>query len=516
MTVRRFVAALIVISAMLVGPGWLQPANAATGDSAAGSGTGDQFGFCVTGSFDFSAHDSGAGNEATGSFAVTCESPSYTFSGSITCLQVFASDSNVGPVHLALMGGNVEATGGDFEPVAVGGAVTLTAIDDLGTGFSDTFGWKGSSTTCANAGGTTSQKVTSGNVVAQFPDADADEVRDSVDNCVDAANPNQRDSDGDRMGDACDPTPNGDTDADGVDDLADNCWTVANPGQKDADSDGIGDLCDGDTDNDGVTNATDNCPTFANANQSDKDGDGRGDPCDPTPTGDSDDDGVDNAQDNCPNVANPDQLDTDVDRVGDACDNTPNGDTDGDDVDNLSDNCPAVANPLQTDSDGDGVGNECDATPIGDSDADGVADVADNCISVANQSQADIDGDRTGDACDASWFSFAGFRSPVDGGGVVNVAKAGSAIPVKFSLGGYRGMSIFESGYPRLHRVACSGSSTDVVEETTSAAASNLSYDAGADSYSYTLKTTKALAGTCQTLELASHAPQPIARFQFR
>ena len=71
-----------------------------------------------------------------------------------------------------------------------------------------------------------------------------------------------------------------DTDTDGVDDARDNCPTVANGDQKDTDNDGIGDACDKDIDNDGVLNAQDNCPTIANRDQADDDGDGIGDACD--------------------------------------------------------------------------------------------------------------------------------------------------------------------------------------------------------------------------------------------
>jgi hypothetical protein len=54
----------------------------------------------------------------------------------------------------------------------------------------------------------------------------------------------QENADGDSLGDACDPTPNGDDDSDGVDNLADNCPSVANPGQENADGDSFGDACE--------------------------------------------------------------------------------------------------------------------------------------------------------------------------------------------------------------------------------------------------------------------------------
>ena len=46
-----------------------------------------------------------------------------------------------------------------------------------------------------------------------------------------------------------------DTDGDGVLDLDDNCVVVANPAQRDTDGDGLGNFCDADLNNDGIVNA---------------------------------------------------------------------------------------------------------------------------------------------------------------------------------------------------------------------------------------------------------------------
>jgi hypothetical protein len=73
-------------------------------------------------------------------------------------------------------------------------------------------------------------------------DADEDGVLDSVDNCAEASNPGQADSDGDGIGDACQEEP--DSDGDEVSDEVDNCPEDANKEQTDSDENGVGDACE--------------------------------------------------------------------------------------------------------------------------------------------------------------------------------------------------------------------------------------------------------------------------------
>jgi hypothetical protein len=100
-------------------------------------------------------------------------------------------------------------------------------------------------------------------------------------------------------------------------------------------------------------------------------------------------------------------------------------------------------------------------------------------------------------------YDFDGFFRPVDMGNVVNSVKAGSAVPIKFSLNGDQGLDILAAGSPTLTFTACAtGTTVDVVEETVTAGGSSLSYDAAADQYVYVWKTLKTWAGKCGTFGL--------------
>jgi hypothetical protein len=114
-------------------------------------------------------------------------------------------------------------------------------------------------------------------------------------------------------------------------------------------------------------------------------------------------------------------------------------------------------------------------------------------------------------------FNFLGFFQPVDMG-KMNIAQAGSAIPVKFSLGGNQGLGIFWTGYPLARVIACDTSTpTDVIEETVTAGGSSLTYDSSAGQYIYVWKTDKAWANSCRQLEVKFIDGQLItAMFQFK
>jgi hypothetical protein len=96
-------------------------------------------------------------------------------------------------------------------------------------------------------------------------------------------------------------------------------------------------------------------------------------------------------------------------------------------------------------------------------------------------------------------YSFSGFFSPVGNPPVLNTAKAGSSVPVKFSLMGRQGLDFFASGYPTSFEIKCdTGATATTVEETVTAGGSVLSYDQVLDQYTYVWKTDKKWANTCR------------------
>ena len=107
--------------------------------------------------------------------------------------------------------------------------------------------------------------------------------------------------------------------------------------------------------------------------------------------------------------------------------------------------------------------------------------------------------------CCPSWqplfYNFSGFFPPVDNPPTLNIVKAGSGVPVKFSLSGDQGLNILAAGYPKSMKIDCMTSdSQDAIEETVTAGGSSLTYDPITDQYIYVWKTEKGWAGPCRQL----------------
>ena len=98
-------------------------------------------------------------------------------------------------------------------------------------------------------------------------------------------------------------------------------------------------------------------------------------------------------------------------------------------------------------------------------------------------------------------YDFEGFFKPVDNPDVAtNSVRAGSAVPVKFSLGGDMGLEVFEANYPKSQQVPNPEVTVDGIEQTVTAGSSSLSYDPTTDQYTYVWKTDRAWAGQYRQL----------------
>ena len=114
-------------------------------------------------------------------------------------------------------------------------------------------------------------------------------------------------------------------------------------------------------------------------------------------------------------------------------------------------------------------------------------------------------------------YEFVGFLPPIHNLPELNSVNAGRAIPVKFRLGGNKGLDIFAPGYPQLAPLNCGATTTVDVLETATAGESELSYDPGADQYSYVWKTEKAWEGSCRQLVVKlNDGSVHVANFTFR
>lgn len=112
-------------------------------------------------------------------------------------------------------------------------------------------------------------------------------------------------------------------------------------------------------------------------------------------------------------------------------------------------------------------------------------------------------------------YPFTGFAQPVNNLPTVNTVKAGSAVPMKFSLGSASSLGVLAAGYPKITPVACSATGpTDEIETTLPMTNnSGLTYSAGM--YTYVWKT-PSTAGCYQVNVRLKDNTDHVALFKLR
>lgn len=114
------------------------------------------------------------------------------------------------------------------------------------------------------------------------------------------------------------------------------------------------------------------------------------------------------------------------------------------------------------------------------------------------------------------YFSWDGFFQPIDNPPTLNQVRAGSAIPIKFSLNGNMGLNIFKEGYPKSVTTICDQASyVDALEMTFTAGGSSLNYDPITNQYNYVWKTEKSWTGCRQLIVKLNDGTTHYANFKF-
>jgi Thrombospondin type 3 repeat len=244
--IGRTSAALAAASALLVGAGglaaWAGELVTAEVESTVNDVSVEQ-----GGSTNFTIRLSATGKNACGATSTATVKTSYAFDAAGTLST--STPSSAFAFSSPGSGTNCDVTW-TSAPIAYGAVASVSADASTPVGsYSVILSEAAGTTATTNSNGTQGKledkTATVITVHVTAADSDDDGVPDSTDNCPNAANADQTDSDGDGIGDVCDTTdPDPDTDGDGVLDANDNCPTVVNADQEDADNDGLGDACD--------------------------------------------------------------------------------------------------------------------------------------------------------------------------------------------------------------------------------------------------------------------------------
>ena len=113
-------------------------------------------------------------------------------------------------------------------------------------------------------------------------------------------------------------------------------------------------------------------------------------------------------------------------------------------------------------------------------------------------------------------YSFTGFFSPIMNLPTLNNVNAGSTVPIKFSLAGFRGFNLFASGYPASQAMTCAGVVTGPLQRNT-LGPDGFVYDPLLDQYRWHWKTDRNWRGTCRKLVVRlADGSEKRANFRFQ
>jgi probable HAF family extracellular repeat protein len=100
-------------------------------------------------------------------------------------------------------------------------------------------------------------------------------------------------------------------------------------------------------------------------------------------------------------------------------------------------------------------------------------------------------------------WPFVGFLAPIAAPPAFNAAKAGQPVTVRFSLGGDRGLNIFQAGSPSRVEVSCTTGAPLRAPVTVRASSLSLRYERGSQRYSLRMDSESGWAQRCVRLTLA-------------
>jgi hypothetical protein len=113
-------------------------------------------------------------------------------------------------------------------------------------------------------------------------------------------------------------------------------------------------------------------------------------------------------------------------------------------------------------------------------------------------------------------YAFTGFFSPINNLPAINDVNPGSAVPIKFSLAGFRSFNLFAPGYPATQAMtSCGGALTGPLVPT-QLGPDGFSYDPLLDQYKYVWKTESSWRGCRQLIVRLKDGTEKRANFRFK